>query len=798
MNPRKDILRNRIFSILWVAGVCALSGWLVMSASGGAMINADLLALLPKAERDPMVNDAASRVNRRFERRLAMLVGAPTFETAKNAARRVYENLTASGQFRHLRLKQGGDLIEQMISFYAPLRFQLLGDVERSHLLAGDVAAFERTILKRYYSPQSTLSSGIIENDPLLLLPSFLEQGAARTIGRSALKDGYLTATSDGKIYIVLLGDLSDSPFSISLQRKLMPVLDKFQSDLPDKFPGATFQMAGVLPHAAAGTDSAFDETTTVGLGSFLGIILLLFVIFRSPRPLVLSIVSIGLGCLGGFAACIAIFGEIHLLTLVFGASLVGISVDYSLHYFCERYRFKADWSPISALRHIMPGITLGLITSVIGFAGLFFAPFPGMQGMAVFSSVGLGIAFGCVVFCYPNFSQSLARPVLEQPLHWMRVYGAFWARDRNWRTWSAIIVFTLLAILGCLRLDARDDIRLLQTPDPGVVAEERKVQALMGQNLASQYFLVEGRDETEFLEGLEDLSEKLLALQHQGRLAGHITISNFIASPRRQKENQALLTPLIVGDQTTLRRIARQIGLPARTRDAYAAAFREATRAPPLGLKQWLSDPVSRPYRDLWLGRTARGVIGITGLRGVSDLEALREIANAQPRVSFIDPAGEISDLFGQYRRQTTWLTLLSYGVVLLILLMRYGIRGGLLVMAVPVIAATTSLSVIGLLGEPINLFNIMALLLVLGIGVDYALFYRETGMEHPSTLLAIALSSITTVLAFGLLALSKTNAIHSFGLTILVGILTAFVFSPMAGWKLGGTPVERGEHRP
>ena len=100
------------------------------------------------------------------------------------------------------------------------------------------------------------------------------------------------------------------------------------------------------------------------------------------------------------------------------------------------------------------------------------------------------------------------------------------------------------------------------------------------------------------------------------------------------------------------------------------------------------------------------------------------------------------------------------------------------------PVIAAVASLSMLGFLGESISLFNIMALLLVLGIGVDYSLFFRETGTESPATLLAIALSSLTTLLAFGLLALSATTAIHAFGLTILVGILVAFFLSPMAGW--------------
>jgi predicted exporter len=49
---------------------------------------------------------------------------------------------------------------------------------------------------------------------------------------------------------------------------------------------------------------------------------------------------------------------------------------------------------------------------------------------------------------------------------------------------------------------------------------------------------------------------------------------------------------------------------------------------------------------------------------------------------------------------------------------------------------------------------------------------------------LLAIALSSVTTLLAFGLLAFSATTAIHAFGLTVLVGIFSAFLLSPMSGW--------------
>ena len=65
-----------------------------------------------------------------------------------------------------------------------------------------------------------------------------------------------------------------------------------------------------------------------------------------------------------------------------------------------------------------------------------------------------------------------------------------------------------------------------------------------------------------------------------------------------------------------------------------------------------------------------------------------------------------------------------------------------------------------------PVTLFNVIALLLVLGIGVGYDLFIRQDGVENASTLLAIAPSAMITILVFGLLAFSDTVAIHVLGI--------------------------------
>ena len=87
-------------------------------------------------------------------------------------------------------------------------------------------------------------------------------------------------------------------------------------------------------------------------------------------------------------------------------------------------------------------------------------------------------------------------------------------------------------------------------------------------------------------------------------------------------------------------------------------------------------------------------------------------------------------------------------------------------------------------LVGISFTFFNAMALVLVLSVGVDYSVFCAETGgARKPVTTLAIAMAALGTILAFGMLALSRVFAVHAFGMTMLIGIFIAWLFAPAVG---------------
>ncbi|EPN45498.1 membrane protein, partial [Pseudomonas syringae pv. actinidiae ICMP 19096] len=137
--------------------------------------------------------------------------------------------------------------------------------------------------------------------------------------------------------------------------------------------------------YAADGQKQASREITWVGGGATVGILLLLLLAFRRWSVL-LAFVPVVVGMLFGAVACVALFGSMHVMTLVLGSSLIGVAVDYPLHYLSKSWSMK-PWRSWPALRLTLPGLSLSLITSCIGYLALAWTPFPALTQIAVFSA---------------------------------------------------------------------------------------------------------------------------------------------------------------------------------------------------------------------------------------------------------------------------------------------------------------------------------------------------------------------------------------------------------------------------
>ena len=184
-----------------------------------------------------------------------------------------------------------------------------------------------------------------------------------------------------------------------------------------------------------------------------------------------------------------------------------------------------------------------------------------------------------------------------------------------------------------------------------------------------------------------------------------------------------------------------------------------------------------------------------LIALDAVKDPAAVRNALTSAANARFIDPTGDFSSLLAKYRHRAVWLIGVSTILILVPLWWRYGARGALIVIAPAVAAVVLAPALIALAGQAISFFHVMALTIVLSIGVDFAIFCAE-GSEgrRLSASLAVVLAAMTTLLSFGILAFSQVLAVHSFGLTLLLGVLIAFLLAPVA---LQVRPIRRHQPR-
>ena len=104
---------------------------------------------------------------------------------------------------------------------------------------------------------------------------------------------------------------------------------------------------------------------------------------------------------------------------------------------------------------------------------------------------------------------------------------------------------------------------------------------------------------------------------------------------------------------------------------------------------------------------------------------------------------------------------------------------------MAAPAAAALVlTVMVLVASGQRLSVFHLVALLLVLGIGLNYALFLERPpadAAERARTRLALAVCSISTVATFGFLALSATPVLNAIGSTVALGALLSLLLAAL-----------------
>jgi len=342
--------------------------------------------------------------------RAVLLVSSNDAAHAKAAAAQLGAALSASHAFASVTARVPPFDPGRITRFYLPHRFGLLTAEDRAGvgIAAGSAGTLRAALTERLYGlPGAGLTTSLAD-DPFGWLQHWLA-GLPLAASNLTIEDGFLVSHEGSTTHVLVLGALPGSAYESDVQRNVLLAVASGETALKAAWPDVIVARTGAVFYAEAARRASERDVHVIGIVTAVGVALLMLWIFRSPRLILLGFVSTALGILCALAGTMLVFGKLHLLTLVFGASLIGEAVDYSIQYFVVYLGARHGWDSRRGAREVLPALTVALSTSLLGYAILTFAPFPALKQIACFAIVGIFTAFASVIWLLPTL---MTRPL--------------------------------------------------------------------------------------------------------------------------------------------------------------------------------------------------------------------------------------------------------------------------------------------------------------------------------------------------------------------------------------------------
>jgi len=634
----------------------------------------------------------------------------------------------------------------------------------------------------------------LVREDPLGLTALLREHLGEDTFAFGATADGYVTADGGSRLLVV---EPDRPPYDTAFSRGLLRALDEIETGLDGgSAAGLTIRRAGGYRVSTETEDLIRTEGIVNATVSLSLVLLLVFVVFRSVRVLLAAAIPLLLA----LALTIAVNGFWWPLStaatgcaaMLFGLGVDGVLLLY-VRYLEERRGGLDAESAVGGLSGSVGSMWLGFTTTAAIYFGLTLIDFPSLNEVGRLVGVAILLSGALVVLVVPALLPRTlsARQARTLPMGWL---GRFVSRHRRAIVWSSAAL-TVVASVAALDLRVVPSLQRLQ-PQTAGTRVEREILATFAVPDDTLLMVAEGDALEPLLEAQWRLARDLAA----GAPWVPTSSPAGLLPPRTRQEasrgalQDSGLTPAIVSAR--LRRAAAAVGFRPDAFEPFESRLPrllDARGGPTLDgyLAAGLGDLIGRYVR-----RTSGGymVVAYAYPRNADDYAALEAIVRAagQP-VTLTGTTFVNRELSSVFRPQLVRGAVIGVLASLLLAFVVFRRVWPTLLSVLPTaVGVLWSAGVLAAAGVELDLFSVFALLMCVGIGVDYSIhvLHRQSSsgigvvavLDRVSP--AIVLAWITTCIGFGTLTMSAYGPLRSLGIvsvvTVTACLLSAIVLLP------------------
>ena len=673
-----------------------------------------LRAVLPDNEHSELIMN----LNSRFSSKINVLIESKSYQDCDELAKVFIEKVDKKS-FRN----KSFDYLEGF-NFYKKYHNNFLSERTRELIIEKDYETVEKEAFERLINPIG-ISILPVEEDPFLLFTDYI----------TGLSNINLIASGDivqfkDKYYKYILLESNIDTLSPTTANEKIANLVSIADSLNNKSSSKVY-LTGVPIHSYYASSASMSEINIICILSSIFLFALFYFYFRNIKLIIPAFVSLFIGILSGFSIVSLLFDKVHILTFVFSTTLIGICIDYSLHYFVEK-----------DLKKIIKSLTLSLLSTSCAFIVLIFSQMDLLKQISVFTVVGLISVYLFVVLFYPLICKYFLND-FERKI------------DINIRYEKLIISIVIIVIIcGFINLKFDDNIKNMYVPSKELAYAEKLFAQVTNSNFKQTFLVVEGKSFEDILQKEEIISKKLKNYQ---------SVSKYIPSRKRQFENKTLIENLY-----------------SNSLNKYAQFLTKEQR------NTLLNDNFEYINYDEKYSILSEFMIDENKSLMILDDEDKPDIEGVRG-IQYIDLKSDISSKIKDYRVKCIRLILPILFILVIVLSIIYkNFLKSIKIVLPSILAASFSFAFVSLIFKEINMFHILSIFLILGFGLDYSIF-RASGVKNSSG--AILLSCATSVFSFALLSFTSFKLISSLGVILSIGLLSSYILSlvliPASGFE-------------
>jgi predicted RND superfamily exporter protein len=697
-------------------------------------------------------------------------------------------------------------------------------------LLDQDAGAFAATlkalapeaIAKRFALKRTEMEAGSPKAEMELNLdPLGIVAPALKPFSASFSTENTRPLTSADGTLRVVVAVCNQASLDAESCRKTMAQVEAFKGRIAARWTGGAapqILVTGRTAYVSELSQGIKRDVWTTILGSVVLVSGVFYAGFLRVRPLLSILMVLALCCLGAVAAGALIFPQLNLVTMGLCSILVGLGVDFGMLFYgtyqtgrnCGLDHAQATADSVGQLGR---GILFGASTTAAAFASLLLSESAGFAQLGVLISIGIIIAAVLMMTVFFVSIGSSYKPGGNDRMltATQSCLDRLAPKPITCAALAFLIALTVFAVapVGKVRFEANP--QSLEPPNTQAGFALRKIKEKLAAGKAEPVLaIVQGRDAADFHAQWNAAQTRWQSAKERGEIAGFSSPATFAFSPPRVEANLSCLAGFdISASRNALSRALEESGFDAVSFQS-AFGLLDALAALGRGDRASLDWRRSLPQQSSWrfvidrfLSNTPNiGAAYITPNQTIgapAEQKALRLVLDTPGAAPWLTGWSYVmADLVPWAQSKLVELSVVMIVFNLLLLIFMYRAVAPLAILMLSLgLSIGAMVAGLKITGLSLNLFNVLAFPLVLGVGVDYGIYVvlavrQKDRSRHAlsSIMKPVMLSGLTTIAGFGSLGWAHHPALSSLGLVCALGVAcclfsTLLFILPAYLWK-------------